>query len=65
MDKIEKILGKMILYLLGGLICMGIVCLGIMLLNQIMNFMTAHTWALVALIIVDVFLLTREFYKNK
>ena len=44
---------------------MGIVCLGIMLLNQIMNFMTAHTWALVALIIVDVFLLTREFYKNK
>lgn len=65
MDKIEKFIGKIILYLLGGLICMGIVTLGIMLLNQIITFMSTHSWVMFALVLVDVVLITREFYTQK
>lgn len=65
MDKIEKFIGKIILYLLGGLACMGIVSLGIMLLNQIINFMSTHNWVMFALAVVDIVLITREFYISK
>jgi len=53
------------LLLLGSLLCMGIFVLGLFILKSIADFIVAHTWAIIPLIVLDTVLLTREFYQKK
>jgi uncharacterized membrane protein len=62
MKNIEMWVGKIVLLLLGSLLCMGIFVLGLFILKNIMDFMSTHTWAVVLLVALDTFLLAREYY---
>ena len=64
MKNLEMWVGKIVLLLLGAILCMGIFALGLFILRNIMDFMVAHNWAMIPLIVLDTFLLTREFMKN-
>lgn len=56
--------GRIVLLLLGSILCMGIFVLGLFILKNIMDFMSTHTWSIVLLVALNVFLLTREYYLN-
>lgn len=62
MKNLEMWVGRIVLILLGGLLCMGIFTLGLFILKNIMDFMSTHTWAIVLLVALDTFLMTREYY---
>lgn len=62
MKNLEMWVGRIVLILLGGLLCMGIFTLGLFILKNIMDFMSTHTWAVVLLVALDTFLMTREYY---
>ena len=57
-------IGRIVLLLLGSILCMGIFVLGLFILKNIMDFMSTHTWSIVLLVALNVFLLTREYYLN-
>lgn len=65
MKNLEMWVGKIVLLLLGSLLCMGIFVLGLFILKSIADFIVAHTWAIIPLIVLDTVLLTREFYQKK
>ncbi|MBQ3943754.1 MAG: hypothetical protein II669_05495 [Elusimicrobia bacterium] len=65
MKNLEMWVGKVVLLLLGSLLCMGIFALGLLILKNITCFIVAHTWAVVPLVALDTALLTREFYQKK
>ena len=62
MKNLEMWVGRIVLILLGGLLCMGIFTLGLFILKNIMDFMSTHTWSIVLLVALDTFLMTREYY---
>lgn len=62
MKNLEMWVGRIVLILLGGLLCMGIFTLGLFILKNIMDFMSTHTWTIVLLVALDTFLMTREYY---
>jgi hypothetical protein len=65
MKNLEMWVGKIVLLLLGSLLCMGIFVLGLFILKNIADFIAVHTWAIIPLIVLDTVLLTREFYQKK
>ncbi len=65
MKNLEMWVGKIVLLLLGSLLCMGIFVLGLFILKSIADFIAVHTWAIIPLIVLDTVLLTREFYQKK
>lgn len=62
MKDLEMWVGRIVLILLGSLLCMGIFALGLFILKNIMDFMSTHTWAIVLLVALDTFLMAREYY---
>lgn len=56
-NKIEMLIGRLVLNLLGGVIGCCLVLGFFWLLGVAMNFMETHIWAFVTMIIVDIILI--------
>ena len=59
-NKIEMLIGKAVLNLLGGLVLCVLVLAFIYLLGTLLTFAETHLWVFIILIIVDVIIIFKE-----
>lgn len=62
-EKMEILVGRAVLTLLGGIIGAGLVLGFVFLLGIFEQFLETHTWAFVTFILIDLILLFREISK--